>query len=59
MLEGGYLRQTAGRLRNRAQSATPGVLRDQLLALAEYYDDMAADVEPPVLPAPAAAAAAC
>lgn len=53
MLEGDYLRQAAGRLRNRVQSATPGVLRD-LLALAEYYDDMAADIEPPVPLAPAA-----
>jgi len=50
MLEAGHLRETAQQLRGRAQSATHDALREQLLALAEYYDDMAADLES--LPAP-------
>jgi len=56
MLEAGHLRETAGQLRSHAQSAAQGALREQLLALAEYYDDMAADIEHPVPPAPAATA---
>jgi hypothetical protein len=59
MLEAGHLRETAEQLRGRAQSATQDALREQLLALAEYYDDMAADIEhPPATPVPAAGAPA-
>lgn len=43
--EAGHLRETAGQLRLRARSAGEDMLREQLLALAEYYDDMAADIE--------------
>ena len=49
MLEASHLRETAGQLRNRARSAVDA-LREQLLALAEYYDDMAADIEGPLRP---------
>ncbi|MGO8916835.1 MAG: hypothetical protein ACLQJR_13100 [Stellaceae bacterium] len=56
MLDAGHLRETAGQLRNHAQSAAQGALREQLLALAEYYDDMAADIEHPLPLAPVAAA---
>jgi len=47
MLEAGHLRETAEQLRGRARVAAEGALREQLLALAEYYDDMAADIEAP------------
>lgn len=49
--EAGRLRGAAGQLRRRAQSAAEDAQRAQLLALAEYYDDMAADMEAPVLAA--------
>jgi hypothetical protein len=48
----GYLRDIAAQLRNRAQSAAPSALREQLLELAEYYDGMAATVPPPVMAPP-------
>ncbi len=48
--EPGYLRGVAEQLRSRAQSVAPERLREQLLALAEYYDGMAT-VAPPVLAA--------
>jgi hypothetical protein len=56
--EAGRLREAAGQLRRRAQSAAEDAQRAQLLALAEYYDDMAADMVPPVPPALAAVAPA-
>jgi hypothetical protein len=51
--EPSYLREIAAQLRSRAGSDAPAALREQLLALAEYYDDMAATVTPPLLAAAA------
>lgn len=47
MLEASHLRDTAEHLRGRAESVAHEPIRAQLLALAEYYDGMADDIEQP------------
>jgi hypothetical protein len=46
MPDAGRLRETTGQLLSRAHWATQAALRERFLVLAEYYDEMAADIEP-------------
>jgi hypothetical protein len=48
MPEASYLRGTAEHLRDRAGTMQQEPIRAQLLALAEYYDGMAEDIERPL-----------
>lgn len=58
MMDANHLRGTAEQLRGRAESVAQEPIRAQLLALADYYDGMAEDIEQPVTPAAAPAASA-
>jgi hypothetical protein len=55
MSEASRLRGVADHLRGRAATAVLEPMRAQLLALADYYDGMAEDVERPAATAPASA----
>jgi hypothetical protein len=50
--ESDRLRGTAEHLRRRAAAALVQAVRAQLLALAEYYDGMAEDIEAPAAAVP-------
>jgi len=55
MSEASRLRGVADHLRGRAATAVLEPMRAQLLALADYYDGMAEDVEQPTATAPVSA----
>lgn len=58
MMDANHLRGTAEQLRGRAENVAQEPVRAQLLALADYYDGMAEDIEQPVPPAAVPAASA-